>query len=72
MTPEEALQKAIDACGTATELASRLGVTIQAISQWKVAPPMRALEIEKATKGQVTRFDLCPKMYPREKNGVAA
>lgn len=71
MTPEEALQKAVKVCGTATELSRRIGLTVQAISQWKVAPPKRALAIEKATEGQVTRFELCPEMYPQESSEAA-
>jgi DNA-binding transcriptional regulator YdaS (Cro superfamily) len=71
MTPEEALQKAKEVCGSATELSRRIGVTIQAISQWKVAPPKRALEIERATDGQVTKEQLCPTMYPQENSEAA-
>lgn len=66
MTPEAALKKAVEACGTEAELARRIGVTGQAINQWKVAPPRRVLAIEAATNGAVSRHDLCPAMYPRQ------
>lgn len=66
MTPEEALQKAIAACDGKAELARRIGVTGQAVNQWKVAPPLRALEIERATEGKITRHELRPDLYPAE------
>lgn len=72
MTPEEALQKAVVECGTAAELSRRIGVTAQAINQWKVAPPLRVLEIERATDGKVSRHQLRPDMYPTEQSEAAA
>jgi DNA-binding transcriptional regulator YdaS (Cro superfamily) len=71
MTPEEALQKAKEVCGSATELGRRIGVTVQAIGQWKVAPAKRALAIERATEGQVPKEQLCPDMYPQENSEAA-
>lgn len=71
MTPEEALQKAIKACGTEAELARRIGLTAQAINQWKVAPPLRVLEIENATQGKVSRHQLRPDLYPEESEAAA-
>jgi DNA-binding transcriptional regulator YdaS (Cro superfamily) len=72
MTPEEALKKAVEACGSEAELARRIGLTAQAINQWTVAPVRRVLEIEKATDGQVSRQQLCPDMYPAEQTERAA
>jgi DNA-binding transcriptional regulator YdaS (Cro superfamily) len=37
-----------------------------------VAPPLRVLEIERATEGKVTRHQLRPDMYPAEQNEAAA
>lgn len=46
------LERAIEACGSPAELARRLGITAQAISQWrkdKAVPPGRALEVSNIT-----------------------
>lgn len=73
MTPEEALKEAIDVCGSEAALARLIGetpgqgtITGQAINQWKIAPPLRVLAIEKATGGRVTRHQLRPDLYPPE------
>jgi transposase-like protein len=47
--PENAIQDAIEAAGGVTALARALGVTHQAVYEWKRAgwcPPLRAVEIE--------------------------
>jgi transcriptional regulator with XRE-family HTH domain len=49
--------------GGAAELARRLGVTGQAVSQWKrsgVVPLTRAAAIEQLFAGAVSRKELCP------------
>lgn len=71
MTQEEALEKAVKACGGPAELARRFGVTVQAVSQWKVAPSLRVLAIEEATGGEVSRHDLRPDLYPQENSEAA-
>jgi DNA-binding transcriptional regulator YdaS (Cro superfamily) len=40
-----------------------LGIRSQAISQWTVAPPRRALAIEAATGGRVTAAQLRPDVF---------
>lgn len=64
MTPHEALRLAVEKCGSEAELARRIGVTGQAINQWKVAPPLRVLDIERASG--VSRHLLRPDLYPIE------
>lgn len=64
--PETALAEAIRLCGSQTELAARIGVTRMAISQWKTVPPLRVLDVERATGGIVTRYELRPDIYPRD------
>lgn len=59
------LERAIKAVGTGNELASRIGVTPQALSQWAKVPPLRVLDVEKASG--IPRHDLRPDLYPREK-----
>ena len=61
---EPALEHAIKAAGGPAELARALGITIQAIYDWKRCPPRRALAVEKATGGVVSRRRLCPEIYP--------
>lgn len=65
-TPESALAEAIRLCGSRTALAERVGVTRMAVSQWKIVPPLRVLDVERAVAGQVTRYELRPDIYPRE------
>lgn len=60
----EALGKAIKAAGGMAPLASALGVTVQAISQWDEVPPLRVLAVERATG--VSRSELRPDLYPVE------
>lgn len=61
---DPALEKAIKATGTGNELAARIGVTPQALSQWDRVPPLRVLDVEKASG--VSRHELRPDLYPVE------
>lgn len=56
------IEKAADAVGGASRLASLLGVSAQAVSNWKssTVPIERCVAIEQVTKGVVTRRDLRP------------
>ena len=64
MNRDRALQKAIDAAGTGQQLAARIGVTPQALSQWHRVPARRVLSIERASG--VPRHELRPDLYPYE------
>lgn len=47
--------------GSAAALASLLGITAAAVSQWReIVPPRRAIQIEQKTNGRVTRYDIRP------------
>ena len=59
----DALERAIEASGGAAELARALGVTVQAVCAWKRCPPRRALAVEKACRGLVTRHELRPDIF---------
>lgn len=67
MTP---LGKAIKRAGGLTELAEKLGVTPQVVSNWRSrgrVPAERCIEIETATDGAVTRQELRPDIFgPRK------
>ncbi|MBA3034835.1 MAG: helix-turn-helix domain-containing protein [Gammaproteobacteria bacterium] len=58
----DAIKKACDAVGSQKCLASMLGVTSGAVSQWEVGkvPIERCIEIEKATSGAVRCEELRP------------
>jgi DNA-binding transcriptional regulator YdaS (Cro superfamily) len=58
---DRGLVAAIEAAGNRTELASRLGITLGAISQWDKVPINRVLEVEKATG--VPRYVLRPDFF---------
>lgn len=51
--------------GRMTRLAEALGVKVPAIAQWRKVPAERVLAVEQATG--ISRHDLRPDIYPREK-----
>lgn len=61
---DKALTKAIKFAGGTARLAAYLGLRSQAISQWNRCPPSRAIAVEKATGGRVSRHELRPDIYP--------
>jgi DNA-binding transcriptional regulator YdaS (Cro superfamily) len=60
---DRALESAIAAAGGPAELARKLGVTVQAISNWRRCPPTRALAVEHASGGIVKRHQLRPDVF---------
>jgi DNA-binding transcriptional regulator YdaS (Cro superfamily) len=67
---DRALERAIEKLGSSARLAARIGITEQAISQWRRVPYLRVLEIERATG--IPRTELRPDIYPPElERGVA-
>lgn len=69
----EALRRAIKIIGSQEKLAEKLGITQGAISHWfnkniGLVPPIDyVIEIEKATGGQVTRYELRPDFFEEKK-----
>lgn len=65
------LEKAVKAVGSQSALAKALGVTPQHVWNWlnrdKEVPAEQAIPIEEATGGKVTRHELRPDLYPRER-----
>lgn len=60
----EALERAIREAGGLTRLAASLNITKQAVAQWDEVPPLRVLEVERASG--VSRHELRPDLYPVE------
>jgi DNA-binding transcriptional regulator YdaS (Cro superfamily) len=63
-----AIEKAVAAVGGRQALADICSVRYQAVEKWvrlDRVPAERVLQIEKATKGAVTRHELRPDLYPR-------
>jgi DNA-binding transcriptional regulator YdaS (Cro superfamily) len=60
----DALMEARRRAGGLRAFGRLLGISGQAISQWRQAPAVRVLEIERLTG--VSRHDLRPDIYPRE------
>ncbi|MCC6912187.1 MAG: pyruvate, phosphate dikinase [Rhodospirillaceae bacterium] len=60
---DNALERAITEAGGVTALARAINVTPQAISQWDRVPAERAIAVEQATKGKVTRQELRPDVF---------
>lgn len=59
---DPALTRAITAAGSSLALSSRLGVSPQALSQWRRVPALRVLAVEQATG--IGRHELRPDLYP--------
>jgi DNA-binding transcriptional regulator YdaS (Cro superfamily) len=61
---DKALREAISRAGGQHALARALGIAQPAVAQWRKAPVLRVLEIERLTG--VSRHDLRPDVYPRD------
>ena len=74
------IKKAIEILGNQASLAAAVTeiqpahrVSQQAVSGWlrNGCPPDRVLAVEKATNGEVTRYQLRPDIYPLDEGAVA-
>jgi DNA-binding transcriptional regulator YdaS (Cro superfamily) len=72
MTPEDALKQAVTIVGGSVALAREIGVTSQAVGQWKICPVLRVRAVEAAVNRarkraakQITKHDLRPDVYPK-------
>jgi DNA-binding transcriptional regulator YdaS (Cro superfamily) len=71
--PKGALKRAIDILGSQTKVAEVVGVSQPSVSyalhEADDVPAEWCLPIERATKGEVTRHQLRPDIYPLEDAG---
>jgi DNA-binding transcriptional regulator YdaS (Cro superfamily) len=61
-----ALQRAVDEFPTQDAFAAALGIRSPSVSEWRKrgkVPPHRCIDIERITKGLVTRFQLRPDIF---------
>ncbi len=65
----KALTRALAVVGGVARLAEHLGVTAQAVSQWKTVPVERVLTVERLTGMVVSRSEMRPDIYPRDGGG---
>lgn len=69
------IDKAVKICGSQTALANIVGVKQQYVWNWlnknKSVPAEYVIPIEKATKGEITRHELRPDIYPSEEQKTA-
>lgn len=65
----KALDRALKAAGGPTALAKGLEISVQAIGQWEMVPPLRVIAVEKLTG--VPRSELRPDLYPLESTGAS-
>lgn len=65
MDDKSPLERAKERAGGQAALAKLIGVTAQAISQWDEVPPLRVLDVERASG--VSRHELRPDLYPVER-----
>ena len=69
-SPKEALLKAVEICGSQSELARRIGGTCkqQNVHYWieNGLTAEQVIPIEKAVNGEVSRHELRPDIYPVE------
>lgn len=65
------LKKAIILAGGPANIARKLKITSQAISQWEVAPANRCIDLENMTNGKVTRHQLRPDIFGSKRTEAA-
>lgn len=65
----DALKQIIGLFGNQNALATKLGIKQSSISKWlsRQIPANQVIKLEKLSKGKVTRYDLRPDLYPKEK-----
>jgi len=68
-TAENALHEAVQIGGGPTKVANALGVSKQAVMQWRLVPATRVLDLEHLTG--ISRYDLRPDVFGQRPGQVA-
>jgi DNA-binding transcriptional regulator YdaS (Cro superfamily) len=63
MTSEAALLKVFEILGSKAAVARELRISVQAVSQWKVAPAERAMQLAQLTAQRVSVHELRPDVF---------
>jgi DNA-binding transcriptional regulator YdaS (Cro superfamily) len=63
-TPEQALDRAVKVAGSASALARALGISPEAVMQWRQVPALRVIKVAQVTG--VPKEALRPDLYPLE------
>lgn len=70
MEAKSPLERAKERAGGQAALAKAIGLSAQAVSQWGRVPPLRVLDVERASG--VSRHELRPDLYPLDFESVRA
>lgn len=73
MSTPNSLEKAIAAAGSMANIAREAKVTIEAVRQWRAAgkvPAKRIPAVVRASKGEVSHFDLMADIYREDDKTV--
>ena len=62
-TMERAAKDAVKMLGGARKVAALYDLSVQAVYKWHQVPGNRVLEIEQATGGKVTRYEMRPDLF---------
>jgi DNA-binding transcriptional regulator YdaS (Cro superfamily) len=75
MTPQEALNKAIEIAGGKVAVSEFFGIKLPAVYQWEKAPANRVLGLEELTRKKISRHELRPDIFgapkPRKRREAA-
>lgn len=66
MERDAILLEAIRLAGGPGAVGQALGISREAVQQWRRCPAERAIQLERLTGGQITRHELRPDLYPAE------
>ena len=72
MARDPKLLDAIRFAGGAARVGVALGISREAVQQWRRCPAERVLQLEKLIEGQITRQELRPDLYPADSTPEAA
>jgi len=66
MARDQNLLDAIRLAGGASKVGEALGISREAVQQWKRCPAERVIQLERLIERQITRHKLRPDLYPAD------